>query len=132
MGKSGAVSFTKDELMQIANQDPTKLSNNVVTRPIMQELHFPTLAFIAGPGEISYWAELKLVFEHFNIKMPPIVPRLNITLLERAVESEINDLNLELSEVLSRGSVEERDRYLESIKDKEVAELFSSLKSQLL
>jgi bacillithiol synthase len=132
VGKSGAVLLTKDELMQIANHDPAKLSNNVVTRPLMQELLFPTLAFIAGPGEISYWAELKLVFEHFNIKMPPIVPRLNITLLERAIESDINELKLELSEVLSRGSVEERDRYLESIKDKEVAELFSSLKSQLL
>jgi bacillithiol synthase len=132
VGKSGVVSFTKDELIEIASQDPSKLSNNVVTRPLMQEWLFPTLAFIAGPGEISYWAELKLVFEHFNIKMPPIVPRLNITLLERAVESDINELQLELSEVLSRGSVEERDRYLESIKDKEVSELFSSLKSQLL
>lgn len=132
VGKSGAVSFTKDELIEIACQDPAKLSNNVVTRPLMQEWLFPTLAFIAGPGEIAYWAELKLVFEHFNIKMPPIVPRLNITLLERAVESDINELQLELSEVLSKGSVEERNRFLESIKDKEVSELFSSLKSQLL
>jgi bacillithiol synthase len=132
VGKSGVVSFTKDELIEIASQDPAKLSNNVVTRPLMQEWLFPTLAFIAGPGEISYWAELKLVFEHFNIKMPPIVPRLNITLLERAVESDLNELQLDLSEVLSRGSVEERDRYLESIKDKEVSELFSSLKSQVL
>ncbi|NWQ43925.1 bacillithiol biosynthesis cysteine-adding enzyme BshC [Bacillus sp. EB106-08-02-XG196] len=131
-GKSGAVSFSKDELMEIACQDPAKLSNNVVTRPLMQEWLFPTLAFIAGPGEISYWAELKLVFEHFNIKMPPIVPRLNITLLERAIESDLNELQLELTEVLSRGSVEERDRYLESIKDKEVSELFSSLKSRVL
>lgn len=132
VGKSGTVSFTKDELIEIACQDPAKLSNNVVTRPLMQEWLFPTLAFIAGPGEIAYWAELKLVFEQFDIKMPPIVPRLNITLLERAVESDINELQLELSEVLSKGSVEERNRFLESIKDKEVSELFSSLKSQLL
>ena len=67
VGKSGRVSFTKEELMEIASNDPAKLSNNVVTRPLMQEWLFPTLAFIAGPGEISYWAELKLVFEHFEI-----------------------------------------------------------------
>ncbi|MEH7011915.1 bacillithiol biosynthesis cysteine-adding enzyme BshC [Neobacillus niacini] len=131
VGKSGVVSFTKEELIEIAIQDPAKLSNNVVTRPLMQEWLFPTLAFIAGPGEISYWAELKLVFEYFKIKMPPIVPRLNITLLERAIESDIHELNLELSAVLMRGSVEERQQYLESIKDKEVSELFSALKSQL-
>ena len=132
VGKSGVVSFTMEELIEISFQDPAKLSNNVVTRPLMQEWLFPTLAFIAGPGEISYWAELKLVFEHFNIKLPPIVPRLNITLLERAIESDLNELKLELSEVLSRGTIEEKDQYLETIKDREVSELFSTLKSQLL
>ncbi|MFP7296028.1 bacillithiol biosynthesis cysteine-adding enzyme BshC [Neobacillus niacini] len=132
VGKSGAVTFTKEELMEIASQEPGKLSNNVVTRPLMQEWLFPTLAFIAGPGEISYWAELKLVFEHFNIKMPPIVPRLNITLLERAIESDLNELNLDLTQVLKRGSSEERNQYLDSIKDREVSELFTSLKSQLV
>jgi bacillithiol biosynthesis cysteine-adding enzyme BshC len=132
VGKSGVVSFAKEELIEMAYHDPAKLSNNVVTRPLMQEWLFPTLAFIAGPGEISYWAELKLVFEHFKIKMPPIVPRLNITLVERAVESDIHELNLDLTQVLSRGSVEDRDQYLESIKDKEISELFTNLKSQLL
>ena len=29
----------------------------------MQEWLFPTLAFIAGPGEIAYWGELKQAFE---------------------------------------------------------------------
>ncbi|MEH7247057.1 bacillithiol biosynthesis cysteine-adding enzyme BshC [Neobacillus niacini] len=132
VGKSGVVSFTKEELMEVAFQEPAKLSNNVVTRPLMQEWLFPTVAFIAGPGEISYWAELKLVFEHFKIKMPPIVPRLNISLLERTIESDINELKLELSAVLSKGSAMERDQFLESIKDREVSELFSELKSQLL
>ena len=50
IGKNGAVRFTADELIQIASEFPCKLSNNVVTRPITQEMLFPTLAFIAGPG----------------------------------------------------------------------------------
>ena len=68
----------------------------MVTRPITQEMLFPTLAFIAGPGEIAYWAELKQAFEHFSIKMPLIVPRLNITLLDRAIESDFEELGLSL------------------------------------
>jgi bacillithiol synthase len=132
VGKSGNVSFSKEQLIEIAYNNPEKLSNNVVTRPLMQEWIFPTLAFIAGPGEISYWAELKLVFEHFKLKMPPIVPRLNITLLERAIDRDMKELNLDLAAVLSRGCGDERERYLESIKDKEISELFSSLKSQLI
>ena len=74
-----------------------------------QEMLFPTLAFIAGPGEIAYWAELKQVFEHFSIKMPPIVPRLNITLLDRAIESDFEELGLSLEEVLSNGTEKQQD-----------------------
>lgn len=132
VGKSGIVSFTRDELVGIAMDDPAKLSNNVVTRPLMQEWLFPTLAFIAGPGEISYWAELKLVFEHFGIKMPPIVPRLNITLLDRAIEADLLELKVDLAAVLSRGTKVEEEHFLETIKDREVADLFATTKSQLL
>lgn len=46
-GKQQEISFTQQELMNIARNTPWKLSNNVVTRPIMQEYMFPTLAFIA-------------------------------------------------------------------------------------
>lgn len=132
VGKSGAAFFTKEELVALAKENPEDLSNNVVTRPLMQEWLFPTLAFIAGPGEISYWAELKLVFEHFNIKMPPIVPRLNITFLDRSVESDLTELNLQLSEVLQIGTEEYRQRFIESIKDQEMEELFTNVKEQLV
>jgi bacillithiol synthase len=132
VGKSGVVSFTYDELVGIAKEDPANLSNNVVTRPLMQEWLFPTLAFIAGPGEIAYWAELKLVFEHFGIKMPPIVPRMNITLLDRAIEADLLELQLELAAVLSGGTKAVEEQFLEKIKDQEVEELFSVTKAQLL
>ncbi|MDN3014857.1 bacillithiol biosynthesis cysteine-adding enzyme BshC [Paenibacillus sp. BSR1-1] len=131
VGKSGGISFSREELLEIAAQNPEKLSNNVVTRPLMQEWLFPTLAFIAGPGEISYWAELKLVFEHFNIKMPPIVPRLNLTFLDRSVETDIADLKLKLIDILQRGTDLERDHFLTSIKDKEIDELFLQTKDHL-
>ncbi|MBU8915381.1 bacillithiol biosynthesis cysteine-adding enzyme BshC [Bacillus sp. FJAT-29953] len=132
VGKSGRVTFTQQELVEMAAQYPEKFSNNVVTRPLMQEWLFPTLAFIAGPGEISYWAELKLVFEHFNMKMPPIVPRLNITFLDRSVEAEVTQLNLKLEEVLQRGTNQEKEQFLETLKDKEVEALFSTVKEELL
>jgi bacillithiol synthase len=132
VGKSGRVAFTKQELLEIATANPEKLSNNVVTRPLMQEWLFPTLAFIAGPGEIAYWAELKLVFEHFQIKMPPIVPRLNITFLDRSVETDLTELGLNLAHVLQRGCSQEKQQFIDGIKDKEVEALFHQVKEQLL
>ncbi|NHC39623.1 bacillithiol biosynthesis cysteine-adding enzyme BshC [Bacillus sp. MM2020_1] len=132
VGKSGSLAFTREHLVVLAEENPAYLSNNVVTRPLMQEWLFPTIAFIAGPGEIAYWAELKLVFEHFDIKMPPIVPRLNITILDRSVETDVAELHLNLADVLSGGTEKGRHQFLESIKDKEVESLFSITKDQLV
>ncbi|MBO0959215.1 bacillithiol biosynthesis cysteine-adding enzyme BshC [Neobacillus sp. MM2021_6] len=131
VGKSGAITFTKEELLVLADENPAVLSNNVVTRPLMQECLFPTIAFIAGPGEIAYWAELKLVFEHFHLKMPPIVPRLNITFLDRSVETDISELKLDLMEILKNGTEQVKEKFLAAIKDKELAELFSRTIEQL-
>jgi bacillithiol synthase len=85
VGKQREVVLTNEELLTIAKKNPEKLSNNVVTRPLMQELLLPTLAFIGGPGEISYWSVLKPAFHALNIKMPPVVPRLSFTYVDRKV-----------------------------------------------
>ena len=62
------ISFTEEEMLEIAKNHPEKLSNNVVTRPLMQEMVFPGLSFIGGPGEIAYWGTLKSAFELFDMK----------------------------------------------------------------
>lgn len=130
-GKNGEVSFSEQELLQIAKGHPEQLSNNVITRPLMQEMLFPVLAFISGPGEIAYWAELKQAFELFSMKMPPIVPRLNITLVERGVQTDLEETELELETVLTEGTTNAVRCYLDTVKDETIDQLFGQLKSQL-
>lgn len=132
VGASGTVSFSYDEMLEIASEFPERLSNNVVTRPLMQECLFPTLAFIAGPGEIAYWAELKEVFEHFEMKMPPIVPRLNISLIERNVSSDMEELGLKLEEVLAAGTGKQKDLFLDANRDNSFQTLFTQTRDQLV
>ncbi|MDQ0184929.1 bacillithiol biosynthesis cysteine-adding enzyme BshC [Cytobacillus sp. FSL R5-0569] len=125
------ISFTLEEMLTMAETTPEKLSNNVVTRPLTQELLFPTLAFIAGPGEIAYWAELQKVFEQFSLKMPPLVPRLNFTILERAIESEMTELGLQLEDVLMNGTEERKNQFLQSVQSKERDEILSELQAKI-
>ncbi|WP_078413473.1 bacillithiol biosynthesis cysteine-adding enzyme BshC [Priestia abyssalis] len=112
-GKTNEVVLTKEELLHIARTSPELLSNNVVTRPLMQEFLLPTLAFIAGPGEVAYWAELKQAFELFRFKMPPIVPRLSYAIVERDVQRNIKDLELTVEHVLRKGVKEEKEKWLQ-------------------
>ncbi|MCH5584031.1 bacillithiol biosynthesis cysteine-adding enzyme BshC [Shimazuella sp. AN120528] len=63
-----------------------RLSNNVVTRPLMQEMVFPVLAFVGGSSEIDYWGCLKEAFSVFGLQMPIVYPRQNVTIVERSIE----------------------------------------------
>src|SRR5690606_19978459 len=74
VGKQNEVSLSTEQLLEIAKNRPELLSNNVVTRPLMQECLFPSIAFIGGPGEVAYWAALKGVFQMMDMTMPPVVP----------------------------------------------------------
>jgi bacillithiol synthase len=100
IGKNFECQYNLEELLDIAEKVPEKLSNNVVSRPLMQEYLFPTLAFIAGPGEIAYWAELQKAFSVFGWKVPPVVPRLMMTFLERSIETDLQEVNLTLDDAM--------------------------------
>ncbi|NNM06609.1 MAG: bacillithiol biosynthesis cysteine-adding enzyme BshC [Gemmatimonadetes bacterium] len=78
--------FTLDEVRAIAEQDPTLLSPNVLLRPIVESTLFPTLSYVAGPGELSYFGQLKELFQAHGLEMPIIHPRHSATLLEGKID----------------------------------------------
>ncbi|KEZ49986.1 bacillithiol biosynthesis cysteine-adding enzyme BshC [Metabacillus indicus] len=124
-------SFTEAELKQFAEQYPERLSNNVVTRPLMQEYLLPTLAFIAGPGEISYWAELKRVFDTAGFHMPPVVPRLNITIVERSIESDMREVSLTIDDLFSKGADKVREEWLAKMEPSQLTPEISQAKTEI-
>lgn len=113
--KNSGKAYSGFELLSILDESPESFSNNVVTRPMMQEWLFPTLAFVAGPGEIAYWGELKKAFEYVGLKMPPVVPRLNITIVEREIDKRIQDLQLTLHGVITEGVSTARNAFWKSL-----------------
>jgi len=113
--KNSGKAYSNLELLSILDESPESFSNNVVTRPMMQEWLFPTLAFVAGPGEIAYWGELKKAFEYVDLKMPPVVPRLNITIVEREIDKRIQDLQLTLHGVITEGVSTARAAFWKSL-----------------
>lgn len=108
--KHNIVSFTKEELLEQVETNPQNFSNNVVTRPIMQEFLLPVLAFVGGPGEIAYWATLKESFHLFGLKMPPLVPRLSITIVNPQIDKWLNECNLSAIDIMKNGTSSVRNQ----------------------
>jgi bacillithiol biosynthesis cysteine-adding enzyme BshC len=88
----------KNELLKIATDTPELLSPDVVLRPIAQDTLLPTLAYVAGPSEIAYHAQLRPIYQDFNVLQPIIYPRASATFLEERAERAMEKYGLELSE----------------------------------
>lgn len=128
---STGLRFTREEMLNIAKEEPWLLSNNVVTRPIMQDLVFPVLAFVGGPGEIAYWALLKEAFHLFEIKMPIIVPRVSMTLVSKRAKQAMELTSLTLEDVFSGKIQEVREQYIDSLQNERFEKLLADTELQL-
>jgi bacillithiol biosynthesis cysteine-adding enzyme BshC len=99
------------ELTDVAEAQPTRLSNNALTRPLMQEALFPALATVLGPSEIAYWSTLKESFHELGLRTPVIVPRQEFTLLEGTVQKQMDKFALPFTDAWERLE-ERRDAWL--------------------
>ena len=128
VGKNNEVRLTNDEILSVAKNEPTLLSNNVMTRPLMQEMVFPSLAFIGGPGEVGYWSVLKEAFHVNNLKMPPIIPRLSFTIMERHIEKYLIKYQISADHAVNNGVMDVKKEWLAAKSDPSVEQLASQLK----
>lgn len=93
-----------NELHRIIRAEPERLSPNVVLRPLYQDTLLPTLAYIAGPGEIAYYAQLKDAYLWAGIPMPLISPRFSATLVEDRVAKVLEKNGTNAEAMLEDGS----------------------------
>ncbi len=93
--------LSKEEIGSLVDQSPELFSPNVVLRPICQDTLLPTLAYVAGPSEIAYFAQLKPVYDFFHVPMPIIYPRATATILEEKSKSVLEKYQIEIEQIFS-------------------------------
>jgi bacillithiol biosynthesis cysteine-adding enzyme BshC len=103
-GYFGRTEFSYEDLEEIITKTPELLSTNVVYRPLVQDVLFPTVAYIAGPGETAYYAQISGVYKNFDMEMPVIFPRENYTLIPKNIQKIMKELNLVADDVLNHKS----------------------------
>ncbi len=90
-----------EQIRTILESKPESFSANVVLRPVCQDYILPTAAYVAGPGEIAYFAQLKGVYQHFGVEMPPLFPRASATLLEHRISKLLDKYQLDVPDAFS-------------------------------
>ncbi|MFW5950939.1 MAG: bacillithiol biosynthesis cysteine-adding enzyme BshC [Gemmatimonadota bacterium] len=90
------------ELWSLFDASPDDFSPNVVLRPVVESAVFPTLAYVAGPGEVRYLAQTGCLFAAHGVGMPLVFPRLSVTLIEGKVGKVMEKFGLSESDFLER------------------------------
>ena len=94
--------FTSQQLRGLLNQKPNLFSPNVILRPMIQSYLFPTLAYVGGPSEVAYFAQLKELYKALEINMPVIYPRATVALLERKTLEMLERYSLDIRDILTQ------------------------------
>ena len=99
--KGSRKTFTLSELLSVLETNPERFSSNVVTRPLFQDSLLSTVAYVAGPGEIAYFAQLAPAYEWAGLPMPLIHPRITATLIEERLERIFSKFHITPEDILS-------------------------------
>jgi bacillithiol biosynthesis cysteine-adding enzyme BshC len=94
----GALQFSRVELLRRLREHPEHFSPNVMLRPLMQDFLLPSVAYVAGPAEIAYFAQLRGVYQSFGVPMPAVFPRTSMTLVEKKIARVLEKYGLPIQD----------------------------------
>lgn len=121
--------FSKEELLEKLETSTENFSWNVITRPICQDYLLPTVTYIGGPSEISYFAQLREAYKVYDMNMPVVYPRTSVTILDGRTKSFMEKNSIQFKEMF-----DERELMRSIVKrssDKNPEEIFSKMKDEL-
>ncbi len=130
--KNRDFSISVDELKDQIAVSPELFSHNVILRPIIQDTLFPNAITVGGPGEISYFSQLKGVYKLFQRKMPMIYPRVSLTLFEKKFQKIQKRFDFTIEEIINH-DLEAKSRAMaeDFEKDQFVTDFANTMKKEL-
>jgi bacillithiol biosynthesis cysteine-adding enzyme BshC len=99
--QAGEKTWAREELVHLTHTEPEKFSANALFRPVVQDYLLPTAAYIAGPAEISYFAQSEVVYRHLLGRMPVMLPRSGFTLVDAKANKLLRKYGLSVEDVWS-------------------------------
>jgi len=97
--QAGAKTWTREEFARMVSSEPENLSPNALLRPVVQDFLLPTVAYIAGAAEISYFAQSEVIYREVLGRMPVVLPRAGFTLVDVKAAKLLRQYHLTVEDV---------------------------------
>jgi bacillithiol biosynthesis cysteine-adding enzyme BshC len=93
-----AETLSKEEIAQRVHRG--EFSPKAALRPLFQDFVLPTVAYVAGPGELDYHAQLAPIYKRLDVAAPSLFPRLSATIVDARMEKLVEKLNVPYERLL--------------------------------
>ena len=99
--------WTLAQLETMAREEPERLSPNVLLRPAIETALFPTLAYVAGPGELAYLPQCLPLYDHLRVEPQRPMARWSGQIIETKVAKVLKKYALAIEDLAApEGKVE--------------------------
>jgi bacillithiol biosynthesis cysteine-adding enzyme BshC len=82
------------EIRRALGAEPLRFSTSAQLRPLVQDTLLPTAAYVGGPAEVSYFAQLGPVYDHLRVPQPLVVPRARFRVVDAPTRRRLDALGL--------------------------------------
>ncbi|MBU4449671.1 MAG: bacillithiol biosynthesis cysteine-adding enzyme BshC [Actinobacteria bacterium] len=121
----------ENKLIDIIDNEILSLNLNVVLRPLFQDWVLPVVCTVCGPGEVSYFAQLKEIYNMAEIRMPVIYPRFSATIIENKISSVLEKIGMQEEDFeLPKETL--KKKILLADKGKEIDELLINFQNDIM
>jgi len=90
----GATIHSRAALFAELAADPMRFSTSALLRPIVQDALLPTAAYVGGPAEVAYFAQLPPLYRAFDRALPLVVPRARFRIVDERARRLLERLGL--------------------------------------
>ena len=86
---------SRAELRERLAADPLSFSTSALLRPLVQDSLLPTAAYLGGPAECTYFAQLPQVYARAGLELPMIAPRARFRVVDPWTAALLDRLGLQ-------------------------------------
>ena len=96
---AGQNDYSEEEVFGKLDDSPQLFSPSALLRPVVQDFLLPTVAYVGGPAEVAYMAQARPLFDRLLGRMPVVIPRASVTLVEPKVQRTLRKYALDIEKV---------------------------------
>jgi len=87
-------------MAQLRDLDPRRLSPNVLLRPVIEASIFPTVAYVAGPGERAYFPQTAPVYQTLGVAAQAVTTRWSGRVVEKRIAKVLEKYGIDPAELV--------------------------------